>query len=169
MPKGYFVLQGYFRDYQSYDSIPVYFTDGIAEYYIPVNGKSTKQRVLAYRVFGNKPLLEKLNKKGIISIQVSAQIPSLYRKNIIAEKECLDNSYTRRKTRLGYNIVKSDSIVGFIHYDTTNGITTKMYLNKVAPAKEIVKHFLGITVVLKNRNCWKITKLRIPRTFQQGI
>lgn len=144
--KGYFVLQGYFRTYQAYDSIPLYFADGIAEYYIPINEKYVKQRVLAYRVFGNKPLEEKVNKKGIISVRTSAHIPTLNRKTIV---ESLDNSYTQKKTILGYDILKNDSLAGFVNYDTTNNINTKMYLDKIAPAKEIAKHFLGITIVSK--------------------
>jgi hypothetical protein len=145
---GYIVLQGYFRTYQAYDSIPLYFADGIAEYYIPINRKSTKQRVVAYRVFGNKPLLEKLNRKKIVFVHMSAQMPSLNKDNIIVKS--LDNKYTLKKTTSGYNILKSDSLAGFIHYDTTNGSTnTKMYLDKIAPSKEITKNFLGLTMIFK--------------------
>jgi len=141
----YLVLKGYFRTFQAYDSLPKYFADGIVEYYIPVNGGSIKLRVIAYRVFGNKPLVEKLNQKTVVRYVNPARTPLLGRNTI---QQGLSNDYTLHKTNTGFDIIKSDSTVGTIRFDSKNHIA-KMYLDNVAPNKEIEREFLGFVIKTK--------------------
>lgn len=70
--KEYVVLKGYFRSYQMHDDVPIYYADGICEYYIPLKGKGrTLVNTLQNRTYRNKKLValekeqQEMKKTGI--------------------------------------------------------------------------------------------------------
>lgn len=57
--RDYICLTGYFRCYQLNDSCPKYFTEGLAEYYIPLNGKRPETRTEVSITLCNRSLIER--------------------------------------------------------------------------------------------------------------
>ena len=129
----YVVLKGFFRTYQSFDSMPKYFVDGIVNYYIPLKkGNKVYKEVLQYRVFGNKPLLQKLERKKINLFTESPRVPSMHKATAIDRLS--NKNYQIETIATGKNIILLDSIIGFARNIDSN--STLLFIDRLAPAKE---------------------------------
>ena len=124
-------LTAYFRVYQSYQTQPKYFVDGIVDYYISKKTGEIKLSVKEYRVFENQNLIEKYKlKSGLIN-----EPPKTIR---ISNRELLaglEKDYHLIKDGQNCEIFKQNAKVGYIKKDTINGVVN-CYIDKIAPEKK---------------------------------
>lgn len=114
------VLKAYFRCYELNDSIPKYFTDGIAQYYIDSRGK-VKMKLLEYRSFQNTELVLSENQRANMIIMNLANIPRLDEKSIIETLK--KNKYQINNVELNkQDITQNELKVGTIRQDPVEQI-----------------------------------------------
>lgn len=141
MQKEVIVLKSYYRSYELDNGIPKYYTDGIIEYYIPLENyifplkkrKKVKMKLLKYRSFRNNDLIKKEKERAFMVVMNLAGIPRIESGSIL---KTIEKGYeTEILTKNLSNINKDTATVGRIKKDTTVN-TIMLSLDFIAPSKE---------------------------------
>ncbi len=146
----YTIIKGYFRSYQINDLTPVYYADGIIEYYIPKKEKKKiKYRLLNNRSFKNNKYLENEIKRSITLSTKTAGIFNYayywlpYRKS----DYFFEKLTTQRDTIIIKNNDKENSGKALI--DRKNNRTIIFY-DCLYPKKEKKNSLFGYTSIIKH-------------------
>lgn len=141
----YIRLRTYFRSYVLQNNEPLYYVDGVASYYIPRQKGKIRITLDQHRVFHNKQLDAK-NKLNSFFINISNKPGLADQIDILNE---LNKKYQFRKSETGQQIVRKDSVVGYLYHVPETELTT-VYLDRIAP--DSVKSFkLGGLRIEKKR------------------
>lgn len=143
----YLVLRGYFRTYQSYNGEPKYFSDGIIDYYIPKKGGNITYKLVEYRVFGNKKLIQS-QKLSSSFYNEPPRVPALRFENIINGRKV---SYILKNiSETEAHIQKGNAVVGYIKKNAKQGIS-EIFVDNLAPDSVNTKKILWLTAnIIKN-------------------
>lgn len=126
------VLRGYFRSYELENSIPKFFFDGIVEYFIPIRNKNrVKMRLIEYRSYGNKTLIQKEKQRPITVEMRLAGVPNIVHRSLI--NAIKKDDYDIKVVSKNYSeITKDTSVVGAIKRNSEDN-TVHLSMDLIAP------------------------------------
>ncbi len=146
----YTILKSYFRTYQYADSIPIYYTEGFVDFYIPKKGNNLKYNLLSAKVYKNtkdKKVAEIergtvfMKDNGIINFLVTTIFP--YSKDYEIVK----------KSERDYSIAHKGQI-GAGNIQKTEGVY-RCYLNGLFPQEVFKGSFMGRTNVIRANDVYQ--------------
>lgn len=141
----YLVLKGYFRSYQFDDSVARYFTDGIVEYVIKLNGSNRLTfNLMECRSYRNEEI-EKREKKRAVTMTI-AGIPYIEAK---AGLLAMGKKYSEDGDSAAIRILKQNKEVGSIRVKR-NARRIYLDVDMVAPEQEKVNSLFNYTSLIKS-------------------
>lgn len=142
--KEYLVLKGYFRSYQLDDNIPKSFSEGLVEYFIPLNRGRLKVNVISTRSFKNENIYKnsKLGRKKRIKSGDRTGPPYISTKTILNQEKIKLNSIKENGM-----IIKENDTVGVVYKDFLN---TSVLLDVISPKNKYTKSLLGFKTEFVN-------------------
>jgi hypothetical protein len=146
----YILLKCYIRTYQYADSIPIYYTEGWIDFYLPKKGNKLQYNIIAIKAYENTK-----SKK----LQVLKKSPLFMGNNglfdfIANEHFPLDKNYSlKKKNEQQYSIVYRQQ-EGAGNIEKKNNEYT-CYLNALFPKDSIRGSFAGRTNVIKHKDVYE--------------
>lgn len=140
----YLKLKGYFRSVQSMKDVPLYFMDGIAEYYIPRNSSKVIMKIIFSRSLENR----ESDTFDPEYFPIKAGVPLL--ENFL-NYEILSNEYVLKNSEKDIKLIfgKNDGIeMGTLSKFNEN---SAFQVELISPNKPKKINFLGIEVQYNNR------------------
>lgn len=142
----YIVLKGFYRSYQLNNNTLKYYTDGIVEYFIPVKSNDFSFKLLEYRSFRNKKLLESKRNSSVSFEMVTAGVPYIEAGVLLNE---IKSRYTINDLGDNKAILVSNTKIGYIQENLINK-SLLISIDKIAPKPEKVYSFFGNTSRIQN-------------------
>lgn len=127
-PKEIVVLKGYYRSLETFNLQHKYFSDGIIEFYIPLNKGKAKYKLIDYRIFIDSAVTADYHTKMGPFFQIP-RVPEM------SNKMLLDRLAELTQESNGTNRVslqKGGKEVGYLTTSTDGG-NLQLYLDKVLP------------------------------------
>lgn len=146
----FIVLKSYFRTYQYADSIPIFYTEGFVDFYIPKKGNNLKYDLKSVKVYENQ------GNKKIATLKKGA----LFMKDNGVTNFLLTDIFPYKEN---YKIIKKSENDYQISYKGQEGAGTiqkidniyKTYLNKLFPDEIFKGSFMGRTNVIRANNIYQ--------------
>ncbi len=141
----YLVIKGYYRSYQLNDKVPIYYSDGIIEYYIPTKNKDgIKYKLLHNRSYKNEKLLS-LEKQRVVTVSVKSTGVSNYGYYWVPYNKSLYKILSNDNKK--YFITdKKENYAGEIFIDKSKQ-SSELYINGLTPDSIRTVSLFGYTVI----------------------
>lgn len=138
-------IKGYYRSLETFNLKHKYYSDGIVEFYVPLNNGKVKYRLIDYRIYRDSAVTSDYRQKMWTFFQ-TPRIAEIFAGKL---KDRIANYTMKKNAEKNYQLLKKESEVGHITVNDESG-SVSFFLDHILPDSVILEKVLSIEAKIRH-------------------